>query len=290
MIIDYHIPGSPRAFRSGVRSRVPALLALLALCVGPSAAQAQIRPLDPIAWRDFRLPLGAASVGAAIYSAQPASLAGVEGRMVELGSLRGVVRVGRVLFEASGSAWRMLDERISLNDPVSGVRDAVEGRRADVGDYRFSTMVLLTEPRSAWGAAFRFGARLPTTDETAGLERDETDVFFTVATQWQSSHVRLFAEGGLGIFGVVSTVPDQTDPFLYMAGIQMPRSTITAGLELVGHYDTRHAGPPRGNEHLSELRLRVRSEGATWGELVALRGLASFSPDYGLELRIGRTF
>ncbi|MCA9738321.1 MAG: hypothetical protein KC645_11915, partial [Gemmatimonadetes bacterium] len=184
-----------------MRSRVPALLALLALCVGPSAAQAQIRPLDPIAWRDFRLPLGAASVGAAIYSAQPASLAGVEGRMVELGSLRGVVRVGRVLFEASGSAWRMLDERISLNDPVSGVRDAVEGRRADVGDYRFSTMVLLTEPRSAWGAAFRFGARLPTTDETAGLERDETDVFFTVATQWQSSHVRLFAEGGLGIFG-----------------------------------------------------------------------------------------
>ncbi|MEZ4417148.1 MAG: hypothetical protein R3E10_15450 [Gemmatimonadota bacterium] len=210
--------------------------------------------------------------------------------MLEFGSVRGVVRVGRVLFEAAGSAWRVFDERAPLSEPVSGVRAAENGRRADVGDYRVSSTVLLTDPLRAWGAALRFGARLPTTDETAGLERDETDVFFTVAGQWRTSGVRLFAESGLGIFGVVSSVPDQTDPVLFMVGMQVPRERFMAGLEFVGNYDTRATGAPRGNEDLAELRVRLRSEGTLWGEVVAIRGFASYSPDFGLELRLGRTF
>jgi len=249
-----------------------------------------MRPLGPVFWEGFDLPRGEASGGVAIYSDQPATRAGVKGRLVEWGDLHATVRVGKVLFEAEGSVRRVLTEQVPFGRAEPDVQRAVAGRRSDTGDFRFLTTVMITDPPGSTDIAFRFGARLPTTDEVVGLERDQTDLFFTFAARWRGESFTAFAESGLGIFGTAQSAPDQTDPILYMLGVSVPRTHINTQVEWVGHYDPRAPGPPPGNDHLSELRVRLRTQGTLWVEAMGLTGLAEHSPGYGLVLRLGRRF
>ncbi len=266
------------------------ILAVTLLLFASAHAAAQMRPLGPVFWDGFELARGSAAVGMAIYSDQPVARAGVRGRLVEWGDLHGTVRVGKVLFEASGTARRVLTERAPFGVREAGVQSAVDGTRSDTGDFRFLTTVMITDPPGSTDLAFRFGARLPTTDEVVGLERDQTDLFFTLATRWRALGWSVFAEAGLGIFGTAQDVPDQTDPLLYMLGFELPRGPVSAQFGWIGHYDTRAGGPPPGNNHLSELRLRLSTTGPLWIEAVGVAGLAEHSPGYGLELRLGRRF
>jgi hypothetical protein len=262
----------------------------LLLSLTPQSIASQLRPIDPVDWRDFGLANGRVSVGVSVYDDHPAALAGTEGRLVEWGVLAGAARFGRVVVRVDGSAYRVLDERGVVGEPSPVVQPVEDGRRSDSGDYLISTIIRLAREPSRFDGALRFGVRLPTTDDRVGLERDRTDFFATVGGRYQRGRLGLSAEGGLGIFGVVGPRFDQTDPLLFAASVDYRAGRVSPSLQLVGQYDTRVHGPPLGNEHLAELRFGVKGGERLWFQLTGYRGLARFSPDYGLQVSLGHSF
>lgn len=256
----------------------------------PQTAAAQLRPLEPMDWISFEADVGSAFIGVAGFRDHPASLLGSEGRLLELGLVGASFRSGRIVLAFHGSVVRVFKPFESFADPLPQVVPDDGTRRSDSGDYRVSTSVRLTSLNSPWNAALRFGARLPTTDDRIGLERDRTDFFTTFAGRHRRGQLSFEAEVGFAINGVATTQFDQTDPILYGGGVVYRWPGAEAALRLAGHYDTRTNGPPRGNEHLSELNASVRTMGDTWIQTEIVRGLAEFSPAWGFQLRVGRSF
>ena len=253
-------------------------------------ADAQLRPLDPMDWEAFDEELGSAFIGVAGFRGQPASLLGSEGRLIELGWMGAAVRSGRIVLSFQGTAYRLFDPSESFAEPLPNVEGQNVARRKDTGDFRLATAMRLTSGAGSWNAAFRFGVRLPTTNDRVGLERDMTDFFTTLGVRYQRGPLAWDVDLGGAINGVAGSLSEQTDPVLYSTGVAYQWSGWEPALRLSGQYDTRFIGPPRGNEHLSELKLGARTLGTTWLHANVVYGLADFSPDLGLELRLGRSF
>lgn len=267
-----------------------AALVAAGLFLLPASGTAQLRPLEAMDWIAFEAEVGSAFVGVAGFRDHPASLLGSEGRLLELGLVGASFRSGRIVLAFQGSVVRVFEPFETFAEPLPQVEADDGARRSDSGDYRVSTSVRLTSLNSPWNAALRFGARLPTTDDRVGLERDRTDFFTTFAGRHRRGQLSLEAEVGFAINGVATTQFDQTDPILYGAGVVYRWPGAEGSVRLAGHYDTRTNGPPRGNEHLSELNAGVRTMGDTWVQAEVVRGLAEFSPAWGFQLRVGRSF
>ena len=263
----------------------PLLLATLAF---PRPLAAQLRPLDPLEWQAFdaaepvRLELG---VGA--FSGQRASLAGVRGVLWEIGLVRVSWRTGRVLFEASGTAFRAFRDDVRLEAPAAGVSRTTGGLRTDAGDWELATALQLTQSNAPVSLALRFGTRLPTTDNRVGLERDATDFFAAVAGRWRAGHLALSAESGVGIHGTRDPDFEQSDVWLYVLAVEYRRGWLAPRIELVGQEDGLEHRAPRGTEELRELRLGVRAGRKRWVELLLVRGLEEFSPATGVTIGVG---
>ncbi len=277
-----------KTFRS--KALLASLFAMAVGCALPDATEAQLRPIESMDWLLFEDEIGRGFVGVAGFSGQPLSLVGTEGRLVELGLLGASVRSGRIVLSLRGSAYRVFDASKSFAEPLTIVEDPSFKRRTDSGDYSLSSSMLLTSGEGAWDAAFRFGIRLPTTNDRVGLERDQTDFFTTVAGRYRRGPLALEFEAGAGINGVAASQFDQTDPILYGAGVALVHRGVESALRIGGQYDTRSNGPPRGNEHLSEVKLGIRSLNATWVQVEGIYGLAEFSPNLGFQLRLGHSF
>ncbi|MGH7444567.1 MAG: hypothetical protein ACREKM_06810, partial [Longimicrobiales bacterium] len=124
-----------------------------------------------------------------------------------------------------------------------------------------------------------------------GLDRDRTDFFGTAAARHRvAKGIRVFAEAGVGIHSTVFDDYPQSDALVYSAGVEAARRHGRAGLRLqvVGH-DDLHRRVIRGNEDLAELRLGGWLGGPRWIEAQVVRGLAEFSPSWGILLRGGLT-
>lgn len=267
--------------------RVRAVAWVLACGIGaPGAAAAQLRPLSPATWEIFDAPtVVSARLGAGVLHDQRASLAGTEGRLLELGEFTVAWRSGRVALEAAGTLLRILDERSTFAPPYGGARPVEGGRRRDTGDYRISTLLLLTPPDRPAAAMLRFGTRLPTTDNRVGLERDQTDFFALVGGRVQSSLARATGEVGVGINGTRETGYEQSDVLAYALTAALRRGPVVPTLAVAGHFDGRPGRSTRGNEELAEVRIGVRTGGRLRAEAELVRGLLPFSPGYGLLLR-----
>lgn len=249
-------------------------------------AEAQLRPLEPIDWVGLaparRLSV---SAGIAVYEGQRASLAGLEGRLLELGSISLVWRVDRVAFEVGGTAVRRLEDPASYARAAPGTRNGGDPRR-DVGDVRIATIVELI--RGEVGAvALRFGTRLPTTDNGEGLERDRTDFFSLFGVRLERGVFMFAAESGVGIHGARSGIADQVDVWLYGVTGAVRLGPILPSVTLVGQADGREGPPIRGNEDLSEVRLGVQVGRRRWARITWVEGMKEYSPDRGFSLALG---
>ncbi|MBB4636756.1 hypothetical protein [Longimicrobium terrae] len=268
--------------------RLASLLVPIAVALLPAAAPAQLRPLEPLEWRMFDgQPTVSAEIGGGWLGGQRASLAGTEGTLVEAGNWRAFWRTGRVVLEAGGTVQRFLDEDRRFAEADPEVRPAEDGKRHDAGDYRILTAVRLTPERAPVQAALRFGTRLPTTDNTTGLDRDATDFFAMTAFRVRRGPAELQAEAGLGILGTRQDRFEQDDLLLYSlraetsAGPLRPRLTIVGQQVGAGHREIR------GNESLGEVRLGFRTRGRRWIQADAVRGYTPFSPSFGLLVSAG---
>lgn len=263
------------------------LAAGAALSYAP-AAQAQLRPLEPFEWRMFDAGRTvSAQVGAGWLADQRASLAGTEGTLVEAGNFRAFWRTGRVVLEAGGTIQRFFDEESRFAPAEPNVDTDDDGRRRDAGDYRVLTTVRLTTEAAPVAAALRFGARLPTTDNTVGLDRDATDFFATIGGRAARGRAAVQAEAGVGIFGTRETDFEQDDLLIYAVRAEYAAGPIQPMLTIVGQQVGTGHREIRGNESLGEVRAGIRAGGRRWVMAEAVIGYTDFSPGPGILVSAG---
>lgn len=272
----------------GVAGRVSQTAVFVAMALATPAA-AQLRPLEPLDWEVFQPARGGlARVGVGVLGGQRASLAGTEGRLLELGDFSLVARTGRVVVELGGTAARRLDERSRWADTAFGASPGL-GRRSDAGDVRAGTVVRLTP--AGWPAllVLRFGARLPTTSHVRGLDRGETDFLGTAGVGWQRGALLAAVESGIGILGTRVPEFEQQDDWIYAARVAYGRR-MRAEAAFTGQSSPLRYRRIRGNEDLRELRLGVRAGERHWLRAQWVHGLIPFSPHSGMLLEIGAFF
>jgi hypothetical protein len=259
-----------------------------ALAFIPRAAAAQLRPLEPTQWRLFTegATISAELGGARLFD-QRASLAGTEGKLWELGNFSLAWRTGRVVLEAAGTVQRIYDETGVFESPYPDVSPSDNGRRHDSGDYRISTTVRLTPDSWATSAVVRFGTRLPTTDNTTGLDRDAVDFFSTVGAAGVFNSLALSGEAGLGIHTTREERFEQDDLFLYAARGEYRRWVVIPSVAFLGQmHGTTHSAI-RGVENLGEMRVGLRAGNRSWLRVEFVRGYETFSPSSGVILTAG---
>ena len=263
-------------------------LAALLLVMPEGTASAQLRPLPPMDWGIFDDGrLITARAGGGVLRDQRASLAGTEGRLVEVGNFTIAARSGRIAVEAAGTMLRLFDDQSTFADPWGGPPPATGERRRDAGDMRISTLVLLTQPDRPMTAMLRFGTRLPTTDNEVGLERDRTDFFALVGGRLRVEGYELAGEAGVGINGTHDMRLEQSDVLIYSATAAYSWGAITPRITLLGHLDGMAGMAIRGNEELSELRFGLRAGRRIWASGEAIWGLQPFSPSSGVSISAG---
>jgi hypothetical protein len=270
-----------------MRLRTLFLAAGAVLACAP-AADAQLRPLEPFEWRMFEAGRTvSAQVGAGWLRDQRASLAGTEGTLVEAGNFRAFWRTGRVVLEAGGTVQRFFDEKSRFAVPEPDVALDDDGRLRDAGDYRVLTAVRLTREGAPVAAALRFGARLPTTDNTVGLDRDATDFFATIAGRTVRGRVAVQGEAGIGIFGTRENDFEQDDLLIYAVRAEYAGGAVRPMLTVVGQQVGTGHSEIRGNESLGEVRLGVRAGGRRWLLAEVVKGYTDFSPGGGVLVSAG---
>lgn len=274
-----------------MRMRRTAALAMAGVAMAAGSAAAQLRPLDPFDWR--MLDGGrtvSAEAGGGWLRGQRASLAGTEGTLVEAGSFRAFWRTGRVVLEAGGTVRRIFDEHRSFAPPEPFVQPADGGERSDAGDYRVATTVRLTREGAAAAAILRFGARLPTTDNRVGLDRDATDFFATAGARIARGPVLVGAEAGVGIFGTRDPEFEQDDLLVYAVRAEYDAGPIVPTLTVAGQQVGSGHREIRGNESLGEVRLGFRTDGRWFVRAEYAAGYTDFSPSGGVLISAGRTW
>lgn len=251
-------------------------------------AGAQLRPLEPTHWRLFaeRATISAELGGARLMD-QRASLAGEVGNLWEAGNLSLAWRSGRIAIEAGGTVQRFFRETSQFDQPYADVEPARDGRRHDSGDYRLSTIVRFTPRDAALVGAVRFGTRLPTTDNTTGLDRDAVDFFATLGGATSAGGVAVSAEAGLGIHTTREQQFEQDDLFLYAVRLERRIGVLTPSAAVTGQMHGTAHSEIRGVEDLGELRLGVRAGDRRWLRLEYVKGYETFSPSYGFIVTTG---
>ncbi len=264
------------------------MLAALLPLLAATGAGAQLRPLEPAEWRVWEPGrTTVAGVGFGGFADQRASLAGVEGRLVEAGNFEVAWRSGRVAVQAGGTVQRFLAGESTFAAPEENVRPGQGMDRHDSGDYRIATLVRLTPERSPALAVLRFGARLPTTDNRVGLDRDATDFFALLGGRVRRGALAAAAEAGVSINGTRDPGFEQSDVLTYALQAEYARGPLVPRLAVVGQVDGLAGRSIRGNEDLGEVRLGVRAGERRWVRVELVRGYASFSPSAGVLVSAG---
>lgn len=265
----------------------PLWLALVLLLL-PRLAAAQLRPLDPVDWALWTdSATWVAGAGAAVYQNQHASLAGTVGRLVEIGNLEAGWRSGRIAVVAGGTLQRLFQDQDRFAEEHGGAVPGLGPARHDAGDYRIATLVRLTPAKAPVLTLLRFGARLPTTDNEVGLDRDRTDFFALLSTRWQRGPAAAAVEAGVGIWGTREVAYEQEDVLVYAATAEYRLGPVVPTVAIVGQRAGHSGWAVRGNENLSEVRLGVTVGRRYWVRLQAVRGLETFSPGTGLIVAAG---
>jgi hypothetical protein len=252
-----------------------------------SRADAQLRPLDPAPFALFeRSRTIAASLGGSRLNDQRASLAGTEGTLTEIANFDLSWRTGRVIIEAGGTGQRYFTEHSRFAEPYADVKPATDEKRHDSGDYRISTTVRLSPDRWPLSAVLRFGTRLPTTDNTTGLDRDAIDFFSTAGAGGLINGISVSAEGGLGIHTTRETAFEQDDLFLYAVRGEYPWK-LTPSISVVGQKHGAEHSEIRSVEDLGEIRLGLRAGDRNWIRVEFVKGYEDFSPSTGFIVTAG---
>lgn len=263
-------------------------IVIVALALPARSLTAQLRPLEPIPWRSLTdAGTVAGQIGASLLREQRASLAGTSGNLWEVANFALTWRTGRVVLEAAGTGQRFFQERERFSEPHPEVRMTSGDRRHDAGDLRISTIVRLTPDRWPFDGALRFGTRLPTTDNAAGLDRDALDFFTTAGAAVSRRAFGIAAEAGLGIHSTREVRFEQEDLFLYALRLEYRGLALTPSATILGQMHGTGHSEIRGVEDLGELRVGVTAGDRKWFRVELIKGYEAFSPKSGVTFTAG---
>jgi hypothetical protein len=166
------------------------------------------------------------------------------------------------------------------------------GSTNDTGDFTLSTKIKLrNETRYAPSLGFRFGVKLPNSNQARGIGLNTTDAFGSVLFGkkfGRDGRFNTFGNLGLAILTAPTRLFTQNDVVTYgFAGIYHYNRQFNFVGEINGRQNTRPGTGPLGTESESEARLglQVKASGLRF-DFAGIKGLTHFSPRSGVTFGV----
>jgi hypothetical protein len=220
---------------------------------------------------------------------QEFSLSGLRGDLTKIADLKLSFGLSaNVEFQAEWTIWKLLAIKGRQPSPIELKLGANQLDTGDVGDPTLWMKVKLRH-QTQWapGLGFKFGVKLPTSDQARGIGTNTTDFFAMAIAGKRLDKLNLFGNLGIGILQAPLSHFTQNDVLLYgIAGIYELSERLNLVGEVNGYHSSRRKAP-LGTESQSEARLgaQLKALGLRWN-VAGIFGLAGPSPKTGLSLGI----
>jgi hypothetical protein len=270
-------------------------IAVLMLSI-PISARAQQRPL--LTEDVDIIPQGTMRIEAGIDFFQNAKFpaSGLTGDLTRVGVLG--VNIGlspNVEFQIDGVAQNFLsiNSATITSSTIPLTFDPTKtGSTNDTGDFTLSTKIKLrNETRRTPSLGFRFGVKLPNSNQSRGIGVNTTDAYGTVLFGkkfGRDGRLNTFGNLGIAILTAPTRLFTQNDVLTYgFAGIYRFNRQFNFVGEVNGRANTRPGTGPLGTESESEARLglQVKASGLRF-DFAGIKGLTHFSPRSGVTFGV----
>jgi hypothetical protein len=279
-----------------LRHRLSSVLCLLcALTLTTISARAQQRPL--LTEDVDIIPQGTIRIEAGIDFFQNAKFpaSGLTGDLTRVGVIG--VNVGlspNVEFQIDGVAQNFLSINSATATPAIPLSfdPTRTGSTNDTGDFTLSTKIKLrNETRRAPSLGFRFGVKLPNSNQSRGIGINTTDAYGTILFGkkfGRQGRLNTFGNLGIAILTAPTRLFTQNDVLTYgFAGVYRYNRQFNFVGEINGRANTRPGTGPVGTESESEARLglQVKASGLRF-DFAGIKGLTQFSPRSGVTFGV----
>lgn len=274
--------------------RISAIIILT--LVSSAAALAQQRPLLT---EDIDItPPGTISIAAGTDFFQNAKfpLSGLKGDLTRVGEIRVVTGfASNVEVQIEGTLQNFL--AIDSQTNPSPIPLDINGNSAnDFGNIITSVKIKLrNETKNLPGVAFKFGFKVPNTNEKRGLGTNNTDIFTKFIAQktfgkasFGGPRAKVFGNLGIGILTAPLEQFSQNDVLLYgLAGVFAVNKNVNIVSEVNGRVSTQSGPAPLGTESQGQFRIGTQIKASSLRfDTAAIFGLTRFSPRTGLTFGV----
>jgi hypothetical protein len=272
-------------------SRFKLLLVALSMVFAATSARAQQRPLLTEDVDIIKPGIIRIESGFEFLQDVGIPLSGLRGDLTKLADTRLSFGLApNVEFQIEWTAQNLLSITERGTTPIPIRLGQNNDDTNDVGDVTlWMKMKLRNEGRRLPALGFRFGMRLPNTDQTRGIGANTTDFFamITAGKRFRGDRLNVFGNIGLGILQAPVDRFTQNDVLLYgLAGIYTVNDSLNLVGEVNGFHSTRNRAP-LGTEDYSEARIgaQLRALGVRWNA-AGIFGLSDRAPKTGFSLGI----
>ena len=218
-------------------------------------------------------------------------LSGLSGDQTSYGVLNMRLGMGqRVEVQLQGTIQNFLQVNGQVPAPVTPVLTGPNSTY-DIGDFSLWTKLLLRREHRAPAVAFRFGFKMPNTNQARGIGNNATDVYASFILQKHFGRLKAFGDAGLGIMQSPNAKFSQNDELLYGGALAYP---LTKRVRVVGEVDGRYSDRALtpalyGTESRAEGRmgLVISGGGFEW-DVAAIAGVYPNDPSTGFTVGVGR--
>lgn len=271
-------------------------VSILTVLAAASATLAQQRPLLT---EDIDItPPGSISVAAGTDFFQNAKfpLSGLRGDLTRVGDIR--IRTGyasNVEVQIEGVVQNFLAIDSQSKEPPIPLN--IDGNSTnDFGDMVTSVKIKLrNESRLLPALGFKFGFKMPNSNEKRGIGTNQTDIFTKFiaqktfgATAGGAPRFKVFGNLGLGILTAPLEQFSQNDVLLYgLAGVYSVNDRIKIASEVNGRVSTQGGTAPLGTESQGQFRIGtlIKASGLSF-DTAAIFGLTRYSPRSGITFGV----
>ncbi len=272
-------------------ARARFIFASILICGVVMIAAAQQRPLITEDVDIIKPGLIRIETGIEFLQDQKFTLSGLRGDLTKLADTRLSFGLApNVEFQIEWTIQNFLSINGRSSSAVPLKLGANETDANDVGDVTLWMKMKLRNETERWPAiGFRFGVRLPNTDQTRGIGTNTTDFYASILAgkKLLNKRLNLFGSIGLGILQAPLDRFTQNDVLLYgLAGIYTVNERLNIVGEVNGFHSTRRRAP-LGTEDYSEARIgaQLRALGVRWNA-AAIFGLSDRAPRTGFALGV----
>ncbi len=221
-------------------------------------------------------------------------LSGLSGDLTSVGVVQIRMGVGKIAeVQLEGAVHHFLDVKRQVGAFVTPVLTGPNSTH-DVGDFSMATKIrVLSETKNRPAFAFRFGYRMPNSDQSRGIGSNTSTIFAEFIVQKHFGKLNLMGNAGVSILQAPAALFTQNDVITYGAALSYAahRRLNVLG-EVAGFQNTRKASPSLvGTESRSQGRfgLQIFAGGFQW-DVAGIAGLTKASPRTGFTFGVSRDF